>query len=71
MAVMRWVLLAWAVLIFVDTGAAGFEPAIPGLGGRCIIQAILRAQPLLMRTIQDHCATQANAKPCFFPASAT
>ncbi len=26
-------------------GAAGFEPAVPGLGGRCIIQAMLHAQP--------------------------
>ena len=25
-------------------GAAGFEPAVPGLGGRCIIQAVLRAR---------------------------
>ncbi len=25
--------------------AAGFEPAVPGLGGRCIIQAMLRARP--------------------------
>ncbi len=24
-------------------GAAGFEPAVPGLGGRCIIQAMLHA----------------------------
>ena len=22
-------------------GAAGFEPAVPGLGGQCIIQAML------------------------------
>ncbi len=26
-------------------GAAGFEPAVPGLGGRCIIQAMLHARP--------------------------
>ena len=25
-------------------GAAGFEPAVPGLGGRCIIQAMLHAR---------------------------
>ena len=25
-------------------GAAGFEPAIPGLGGQCIIQAMLHAR---------------------------
>ena len=25
-------------------GAAGFEPAVPGLGGRCIIQTVLRAR---------------------------
>lgn len=24
-------------------GAAGFEPAVPGLGGQCIIQAMLHA----------------------------
>ena len=25
-------------------GAAGFEPAVPGLGGQCIIQAMLHAR---------------------------
>ena len=29
---------------FVMAGAAGFEPAVPGLGGRCIIQAMLHAR---------------------------
>ena len=26
-------------------GARGFEPAVPGLGGQCIIQAMLHARP--------------------------
>ena len=30
--------------IFRMAGAAGFEPAVPGLGGQCIIQAMLHAR---------------------------
>ncbi len=53
------------LLIRVKAGAAGFEPAIPGLGGRCIIQAILRARPILRCTVQDRCAYSCQRQTMF------
>ena len=44
-------------LIFTNrtTGAAGFEPAIPGLGGQCIIQSMLHARFAELTPHHDAC----------------
>ena len=43
-------------------GAAGFEPTVPGLGGRCIIQTMLHAR------FWEHTPLKKGrvAKLCFF-----